>query len=994
MLRTNQLAGPDEVYLEREDNGGITRLLTLTQDLSAGDTLLLRAKGSILEVWRNNGSSWSRLGLAVDSTYATIGSAGIGLRGTSGRLDDFGARTLGGASAPTAPLSLQATSGNAQVALSWSPPASDGGSQLSGYRVYRGTSPGGEGPSAIGTPSGASYTDTTAANGTTYYYKVTAVNSVGEGPASNEASATPAAIVPPASPLVAVDSFNRANENPLTDSARWSNSIVGGTTERGFIVSSNTLACSLSTTCTAWRNNAQYGPDVEVWAKITTLPGTGNALRLYARLQQAGTAGFDGYMLRTTQLAGTDEVYLEREDNGAITRLATLSQELAAGDTLLLRAAGSTVEAWRNNGSSWSRLGSATDSTYAATGAAGIGLRGTTGRLDDFGARTMGVAPATAPSAPQSLQATAGNAQVSLAWTAPSSNGGSAITGYRVYRGTAPNPTVALSPDLGVVTSFLDTGRTNGQIYYYKVTALNAIGESVASNEANATPSAPASAPSAPQSLQATAGNAQVSLALDAPSSNGGSAITGYRVYRGTAPNPTVALSPDLGVVTSFLDTGRTNGQIYYYKVTALNAIGESVASNEANATPSAPASAPSAPQSLQATAGNAQVSSRWTTPSSNGGSAITGYRVYRGTAPNPTVALTPDLGVVTSFLDTGRTNGQIYYYKVTALNAIGESVASNEANATPSAPATAPSAPQSLQATAGNAQVSSSWTAPSSNGGSAITGYRVYRGTAPNPTVALSPDLGVVTSFLDTGRTNGQIYYYKVTALNAIGESVASNEANATPSAPASAPSAPQSLQATAGNAQVSLAWTAPSSNGGSAITGYRVYRGTAPNPTVALSPDLGVVTSFLDTGRTNGQIYYYKVTALNAIGESVASNEANATPSDLVLPIEPLSILDTFNRANENPLSFASRWGNGILGSPSEASRSSRTNVRAIGRRRRLLGGRRSSALTPRRMPRSQPFPETETRSACMCACRHRDPRRSTGTCSSSRRRAGPTS
>ena len=311
-----------------------------------------------------------------------------------------------------------------------------------------------------------------------------------------------------------------------------------------------------------------------------------------------------------------------------------------------------------------------------------------------------------------------------------------------------------------------------------------------------------------------------------------------------------------------------------------------------------------------------------------------------------------------------------------------------------PSAPASAPSAPQSLQATAGNAQVSLAWTAPSSDGGSAITGYRVYRGTAPNPTVALIPDLGVVTSFLDSGRTNGQIYYYKVTALNAIGESVASNEANATPSAPASAPSAPQSLQATAGNAQVSLAWTAPSSDGGSAITGYRVYRGTAPNPTVALIPDLGVVTSFLDSGRTNGQIYYYKVTALNAIGESVASNEANATPSDLVLPIEPLSILDTFNRANENPLPSRLVGGTAFSGVPSEASRSSRTNVRAIGTRPQLPGGRRSSARTQRAMPRSQPFPGTETRSACTCACRRRDPRRSTGTCSSSRRRAGPTS
>ncbi len=243
--------------------------------------------------------------------------------------------------------------------------------------------------------------------------------------------------------------------------------------------------------------------------------------------------------------------------------------------------------------------------------------------------------------------------------------------------------------------------------------------------------------------------------------------------------------------------------------------------------------------------------------------------------------------------------------------------MASNEANATPSAPASAPSAPQSLQATAGNAQVSLAWTAPSSDGGSAITGYRVYRGTAPDPTVALIPDLGLVTSFLDSGRTNGQIYYYKVTALNAIGESLASNEANATPSAPATAPSAPQSLQATAGNAQVSLAWSAPSSDGGSAITGYRVYRGTAPNPTVALIPDLGVVTSFLDSGRTNGQIYYYKVTALNAIGESVGLErgecDAERPGATDRAPLDPRHL----QPSQREPTVFASRWGNGILGS-----------------------------------------------------------------------------
>src|SRR4029078_11566819 len=104
----------------------------------------------------------------------------------------------------------------------------------------------------------------------------------------------------------------------------------------GLTVSSNQLACSKSTTCTAWRNTTLYGPETEVWAHITTVPGNGNQLRLYARLQQPGTSGADGYMLRTLQQPGTDEIYLERITNGTITRLLTITQALTAGDTLPL----------------------------------------------------------------------------------------------------------------------------------------------------------------------------------------------------------------------------------------------------------------------------------------------------------------------------------------------------------------------------------------------------------------------------------------------------------------------------------------------------------------------------------------------------------------------------------------------------------------------------------------------------------------------------------
>jgi hypothetical protein len=387
---------------------------------------------------------------------------------------------------PAAPTGLSALAGNASVSLSWSAPAFDGGSPLTGYKVYRSTSTGTESFLANTGSTATSYTDSSAANGTTYYYKVSAVNQlVGEGPLSGEASATPADLVLPAEPLPTLDAFNRANENPLSDSGKWSNN-VNGAVETGLNVNSNTLACSASSTCTAWRSNAQYGPESEVWSRISTLPGNGNAIRLYARVQAPGTSGYDGYMLRTNQLAVTDEIFLERIDNSSVVRLLTLNQELAANDILLLRAKGSTLEAWRYAGS-WSRLGAVQDSTYGAAGYVGVGLRGTTGRLDDFGARTPGSA-ATPPAAPTGLSALAGNASVSLSWSAPAFDGGSPITGYRVYRGTSPNPTVALTPDLGVVTSFQDSGLTNGQPYYYKVSALNLPGEGGLSNEAFATP--------------------------------------------------------------------------------------------------------------------------------------------------------------------------------------------------------------------------------------------------------------------------------------------------------------------------------------------------------------------------------------------------------------------------------------------------------------------------------------------------------------------------
>src|SRR3989441_8896389 len=92
----------------------------------------------------------------------------------------------------------------------------------------------------------------------------------------------------------------------------------------------------------------------------------------------------------------------------------------------------------------------------------------------------------------------------------------------------------------------------------------------------------------------------------------------------------------------------------------------------------------------------------------------------------------------------------------------------------------------------------------------------------------------GNVTSYTDLAVTNGNTYFSQVTALNSVGESPRSNEASATLSAP---PSAPQSLLATGGNAKVTLSWQVPSSNGGSAITSYKIYKSTSSGTEVYLT-------------------------------------------------------------------------------------------------------------------------------------------------------------
>lgn len=465
------------------------------------------------------------------------------------------------------------------------------------------------------------------------------------------------------------------------------------------------------------------------------------------------------------------------------------------------------------------------------------------------------------PPAPASVTAFAGNNRALVSWPAVPG-----ATSYKVLRSTVNGSgytTVAtgvIGPVSGsgpTIATYLDNTALNGITYYYVVQSTNPLGSSTNSAQsAGVTPSsgAPVSAPAAPIGLIATPGSGAVTLNWAA--SSGASLYTVKRstlTYNGggsTIPLNTITLTNSV-TGTSYTDASPTNGSLYSYSVSAINSVGSSSDSTAANTTPVAvPPS--SGPTSLIATPGTQKITLNWSAVT-----GATGYLLQVATTPGGPYTYVTSVSSLT-YTDSSQADNTTYYYVVAATNSGGNSANSAEASAT-----TAPAPPTGFAATSGSTQVALSWTASA-----AATSYRILRGSAtggPYTTVGTSSS----TSYIDNGLTNGTTYYYVVSAVNTNGTSVNSSELKVTPS--------PITLTAAAGRQQVALNWTASVGT-----SGYTILGGATPGgPYTSIASGI-TVTTFTNTGLTNGIAYYYVVAATAADGTITYSNEANATPSD----------------------------------------------------------------------------------------------------------------
>jgi hypothetical protein len=251
-------------------------------------------------------------------------------------------------------------------------------------------------------------------------------------------------------------------------------------------------------------------------------------------------------------------------------------------------------------------------------------------------------------------------------------------------------------------------------------------------------------------------------------------------------------------------------------------------------------------------------------------------------TATNPILILDPALNLTTgittlaSYIDAGTDGKTIGYYGAPAF-----------------AVATVPGTPTITAITAGDTQLSVAFTA-GTDGGSAITTYEYSTDGGAN---WANRQTGTTASpIVITGLTNGTSYDVQIRAKNTVGSGAATATTAATPVAPATVPGVPTITSVDAGG---NVNFTAPVSDGGSAITGYIVKTYEVGNATAVGTATMELATTIKAIALVKNHDYQFTVTAHNAIGDGIESALSSTVTASGTTAINSSSAANTFTVA-----------------------------------------------------------------------------------------------
>ena len=817
------------------------------------------------------------------------------------------------ATAPGSPTGVTAVAGNGNAYVSWSAPTSTGGSPITGYTVK--SSPGGFTATA---PTATPVTVSGLTNGTAYTFTVTATNTVG--------TSAPSTASAPVTPASGGGSSNSAEGGTAGTSVTAANS-GGGSGNAFSVVSKGTGAALVYSTAADAHGVLGYamtgasGTATDMgWTGYSatsmatrfyynpgpTMPST--VLRLADIRNASGTAA-------RVMLTATNQLAIQNTAGSTVT---TFADALHANTWYRIELAISVSSTVATIKAAYYPLDSTTpvDPAFSITtgntgtanltqvmlGSAASSTWTGTSYFDDLAVQPSSTAfigvyvasGSTVPGAPTGVSAVPANGQATVSWTAPTSNGGSAITGYAVTSSPGGLTATTTGPTSAVVT-----GLTNGTAYTFTVTASNSIGTGPASVASS--PVTPATVPGAPTGVSAVPGDGQAAVSWAAPASNGGSAITGYAVT--SLPG---GLTATTAGSTSAAVFGLTDGTPYTFTVTANNNIGTGPASVASS--PVTPVSGGSTGKSNSAEGGSAGTSV--TTANSGGASGNAFTLVTKGT------------GAALVYSSAAHAHG-VLGYALTGASGTATSIGWNGYSATSMALRfyynPGPTLPNSVlrladirnaSGTAARIELSASnQIFIQNNAGTTVatfahalqanTWYRIELAISVSSSAAtinaayylLDSTTPVDPAYATTAGNTGAASLTQVTVGSAAsatwtGTSYFDDVASQSPSTafigPVSvsptAPGAPTAVSAVPGDAQATVSWTAPSSNGGAAITGYTV----TSSPGGFTGNSAGATTSAVVSGLADGTSYTFTVTATNSVGTGSAS-----AASPAVIPV-----------------------------------------------------------------------------------------------------------
>jgi fibronectin type 3 domain-containing protein/subtilisin family serine protease len=473
---------------------------------------------------------------------------------------------------PVAPTGLTAAAGDGEVSLDWADAAEP---DVTGYTVYRSETSGGPYDSIATGLTSSDHVDSSAVNGTTHFYVVTATDSVGnESAASAEASATPADATAPAAPtgLSATGGDGQVSLNwadgtePDLASYTVSRSTTSGgpytTLAAGLVVPgyvdttvvNGTTYFYVVTASDTNGNESNSSEEAAATPADTTPPAAPTGLVATAA---EGEVGLDWTNNGDADIAGYT-VYRSESSGGLYSDLATGLTTSHYVDTTV------------TNGTAYFYVVTASDTAGNESASS-----------EEVMATPLDVTP---PAAPAGLSAMAGDGEATLDWH---DNDESDLASYSVYRSDSGDPYVLLAGAIAQ-SAYVDTAAVNGTTYGYVVTATDTAGnESADSKVAVVTPQ-DITAPAAPTGLTATAGDGQVSLDWD---DNPEPDLASYTVHRATTAGGPYSMLASVAGTSDHDDATVVDGVTYFYVVTAIDGSGNaSGVSAEASATLQPPA--------------------------------------------------------------------------------------------------------------------------------------------------------------------------------------------------------------------------------------------------------------------------------------------------------------------------------------------------------------------------------------------------------------------